>query len=84
MPLMEKVTDLSAAKGKGHWPLYLQVGELAPEEVRWFYKPEAEKTWTPFDGYDSLRYDLRPIKSSVILHYVQVRWSNVTLRLVIY
>ncbi len=25
-----KVTDLYAAKGKGHWPLYLQVGELAP------------------------------------------------------
>ncbi len=25
-----KVTDLYAANGKGHWPLYLQVGELAP------------------------------------------------------
>ena len=34
----------------------VKVGELAAEEVRWFYKPEADKIWIPFDGYDSLRY----------------------------
>jgi len=35
--------------------VYIQVCELTAEEVRWFYKPEVDKLWIPFDGYDSLR-----------------------------
>ena len=35
--------------------VYFQVCELTAEEVRWFYKPEVDKLWIPFDGYDSLR-----------------------------
>ena len=35
------------------------VSELSPEEIRWFYKREVEKDWTPFMGYDSLRIELR-------------------------
>jgi len=27
--------------------------ELTPEEVRWFYKSEADKRWNEFNGYDS-------------------------------
>lgn len=33
------------------------VEDLGPEEVRWFYKAEADKKWTPFIGYDSLRIE---------------------------
>lgn len=33
------------------------VDDLGPEEVRWFYKIEADKKWTPFIGYDSLRIE---------------------------
>lgn len=33
------------------------VEDLGPEEVRWFYKVEADKKWTPFIGYDSLRIE---------------------------
>ncbi|KAK3858080.1 hypothetical protein Pcinc_035702 [Petrolisthes cinctipes] len=33
------------------------VEELGPEEVRWFYKVEGDKKWTPFIGYDSLRIE---------------------------
>lgn len=33
------------------------VDDLGPEEVRWFYKVEADKKWTPFIGYDSLRIE---------------------------
>lgn len=36
-----------------------EVTELAPEEVRWFYKKEADKPWVAFDGYDSLRIEIR-------------------------
>ncbi|XP_068231077.1 phospholipase DDHD1-like [Palaemon carinicauda] len=33
------------------------VEDLGPEMVRWFYKIEADKKWTPFIGYDSLRIE---------------------------
>lgn len=33
------------------------VEDLGPEEVRWFYKVEGDKKWTPFIGYDSLRIE---------------------------
>ncbi|KAK7086335.1 Phospholipase ddhd1 [Halocaridina rubra] len=33
------------------------VEDLGPEMVRWFYKVEADKKWTPFIGYDSLRIE---------------------------
>ena len=42
--------------------------ELAPEEVRWFYKKEVEKAWVPFTGYDSLRVEIR------YRHIWQTRW----------
>uniref|UniRef100_A0A8C9UZA0 DDHD domain containing 1b n=1 Tax=Scleropages formosus TaxID=113540 RepID=A0A8C9UZA0_SCLFO len=33
------------------------VGELGPEEVRWFYRDE-RRTWKPFVGHDSLKIEL--------------------------
>ncbi|RXG54722.1 Phospholipase DDHD1 [Armadillidium vulgare] len=30
---------------------------LGPEEVRWFYKSEGDKKWTPFIGYDSIKIE---------------------------
>ncbi|CAL4069820.1 unnamed protein product, partial [Meganyctiphanes norvegica] len=40
-------------------PAYIDeiVEDLRPEEVRWFYKQETDKKWTPFIGYDSLRIE---------------------------
>lgn len=35
------------------------VDKLRPEEIRWFYKQEGDKEWTPFIGYDSLRIECR-------------------------
>lgn len=35
------------------------VAELMPEEVRWFYRDEADKRWVPFIGYDSLRIETK-------------------------
>ncbi|XP_021941113.1 phospholipase DDHD1-like isoform X2 [Zootermopsis nevadensis] len=33
------------------------VGELGPDEVRWFYKSDSDKRWIEFSGYDSLRIE---------------------------
>ena len=38
-------------------------------KVRWFYKREADKEWTPFMGYDSLRIELR------YRHIWQTKWA---------
>ncbi|KAH3854843.1 phospholipase DDHD1-like [Dreissena polymorpha] len=35
------------------------VDHLQPEEVRWFYKKDGDKKWSPFIGYDSLRIECR-------------------------
>ena len=35
------------------------MSELAPEEVRWFYRLAQDKPWLSFDGYDSLRIEIR-------------------------
>ncbi|XP_062596955.1 phospholipase DDHD1-like [Saccostrea cucullata] len=35
------------------------VDKLRPEEIRWFYKQDGDKEWTPFIGYDSLRIECR-------------------------
>ena len=32
---------------------------LRPEEIRWFYKAEADRKWTMFDGYDSQRIEFK-------------------------
>jgi hypothetical protein len=45
-----------------------EVTELAPEEVRWFYRKEVDKSWIAFDGYDSLRVEIR------YRHIWQTRW----------
>ena len=47
-----------------------EVAELAPEEVRWFYKVEPEKGWVRFNGYDSLRIEIR------YRHIWQTRWRS--------
>ncbi len=39
-------------------------------QVRWFYKREVDKDWTPFMGYDSLRVELR------YRHIWQTKWSE--------
>lgn len=41
------------------YPKKEYVDHLQPEEVRWFYKKENDKRWTPFIGYDSLRIECR-------------------------
>ena len=46
------------------------MAELAPEEVRWFYKVEPEKGWVRFNGYDSLRIEIR------YRHIWQTRWRS--------
>ena len=56
----------TSAKTRNHE----EVGELAPEEVRWFYKKEADKPWIVFDGYDSLRIEIR------YRHIWQTRWRS--------
>lgn len=33
--------------------------QIHPMHVRWFYKQEVDKKWTPFIGYDSLRLEIR-------------------------
>lgn len=43
-------------------------------KVRWFYKREMDKDWTPFMGYDSLRIELR------YRHIWQTKWSDVDRR----
>merc|ERR1719264_1185593 len=55
-----------AAKTRSHD----EVAELAPEEVRWFYKVEPEKGWVRFNGYDSLRIEIR------YRHIWQTRWRS--------
>lgn len=35
------------------------VDKLRPEEIRWFFKQDGDKEWTPFIGYDSLRIECR-------------------------
>lgn len=35
------------------------VDKLRPEEIRWFYKQDGDKEWSPFIGYDSLRIECR-------------------------
>ncbi|XP_023346323.1 phospholipase DDHD1, partial [Eurytemora carolleeae] len=47
-----------------------EVCELTAEEVRWFYKPELDKLWIPFDGYDSLRIEIR------YRHIWQTKWRQ--------
>ena len=39
-------------------------------QIRWFYKREVDKDWTPFMGYDSLRIELR------YRHIWQTKWSE--------
>jgi len=56
----------TSAKTRNHE----EVGELAPEEVRWFYKKEVDKPWIVFDGYDSLRIEIR------YRHIWQTRWRS--------
>lgn len=41
------------------FPTKEYVDKLRPEEIRWFYKQEGDKEWTPFIGYDSLRIECR-------------------------
>lgn len=41
------------------YPQKEYVDHLQPEEVRWFFKKETDKKWTPFIGYDSLRIECR-------------------------
>ena len=52
-----------------------EVGELSPEEVRWCYRKEAApgtspENWVAFDGYDSLRTEIR------YRHIWQTRWRS--------
>ena len=64
IPYVGSVPPLPGAKTRSHD----EVSELAPEEVRWFYKKEPEKGWALFDGYDSLRIEIR------YRHIWQTRW----------
>ena len=41
------------------FPTKDHVDQLRPEEIRWFYKSDDDKKWTPFIGYDSLRIECR-------------------------
>ena len=45
------------------------MSELAPEEVRWFYRLAQDKPWLSFDGYDSLRIEIRWWQALVYLVY---------------
>ena len=47
-----------------------EVCELGPEEVRWFYRLAQDKPWIQFDGYDSLRIEIR------YRHIWQTRWRS--------
>ena len=47
-----------------------EVTELGPEEVRWFYRLGPDKPWIQFDGYDSLRIEIR------YRHIWQTRWRS--------
>ena len=55
----------TAAKHRNHD----EVTELTPEEVRWFYRKEGQE-WVAFDGYDSLRVEIR------YRHIWQTRWRS--------
>ena len=55
-----------AAKTRNHD----EVCELGPEEVRWFYRLAPDKSWIQFDGYDSLRIEIR------YRHIWQTRWRS--------
>ncbi len=41
------------------YPKIDTVESLRPEQVRWFYKPDGDKKWTAFIGYDSLRIECK-------------------------
>ncbi|XP_074662444.1 phospholipase DDHD1-like isoform X1 [Tubulanus polymorphus] len=41
------------------YPVTDTVEALGPEEIRWFYKEDGAKKWTPFIGYDSLRIECK-------------------------
>ena len=47
-----------------------EVCEVRPEEVRWFYRLGPDKPWIQFDGYDSLRIEIR------YRHIWQTRWRS--------
>jgi len=67
----QQSVEAAAAGTSGHGQHRQQdiVTELAPEEVRWFYKRDTDKEWTPFMGYDSLRIELR------YRHIWQTKWA---------
>ncbi len=49
----------SPSKNRYLYPPIDTVESLRPEQVRWFYKEENDKKWTPFIGYDSLRIECK-------------------------
>ena len=42
-----------------HFQKPVDIEDLRPEEVRWFYKDSSSKKWTYFNGYDSLRIECK-------------------------
>lgn len=52
------------------------VGELRPEEVRWFYKSCSDKRWIEFSGYDSLRIESKYRHSYREWQYYNTTFSN--------
>jgi hypothetical protein len=52
------------------------VGELGPEEVRWFYKSCSDKRWIEFSGYDSLRIESKYRHSYHEWRYYNTAYSN--------
>lgn len=52
-------TETQTISRKFLYPQKEYVDHLQPEEVRWFFKKDTDKKWTPFIGYDSLRIECR-------------------------
>jgi len=69
--------------------LLMQVEQMRPDEVRWFYHSHKVKAWKPFVGFDSLNLEkewrstnvARRSSEAVCVRggMFEVRWQNATM-----
>ena len=54
-----EVKQSDSSESQAYYGTENVVSELRMEYVRWFYKNEGDRKWTPFTGYDSMRIEAR-------------------------
>ncbi|CAG7717885.1 unnamed protein product [Allacma fusca] len=54
-----EVKQSDSSESQAYYGTENVVRELRMEYVRWFYKNDGDRKWTPFTGYDSMRIEAR-------------------------